>query len=128
VKSMRRCEGAATFGRKKVQRVPKGYMQALCSVGSRNVRWARQPRIIPRRNLSNKGRIHLRRPTCHLHISLAKQRRTIHCELSTTHPERIEKCKFPFVYTSLWFCAVNPGRLCFEKGDFLNQDVAYGND
>jgi hypothetical protein len=53
VKSMRRCEGAATFGRKKVQRVPKGYMQALCSVGSRNVRWARQPRIIPRRNLSN---------------------------------------------------------------------------
>jgi hypothetical protein len=31
-----------------------------------------------RRNLSNKGRIHLRRPTCQLHFSLAEWRRTIH--------------------------------------------------
>ena len=40
VERVSRCESAATFGRRKVQRVPKGYMQALCSVGSRNVRWA----------------------------------------------------------------------------------------
>ena len=32
---------------------------------------------------SNKGRIHLRRPTCHSHFSLATKRRTIHSELAT---------------------------------------------
>jgi hypothetical protein len=31
-----------------------------------------------RANPSNKGRIHLRRPTGHLHFSLAEWRRTIH--------------------------------------------------
>jgi hypothetical protein len=32
----------------------------------------------PGETLSNKGRIHLRRPTCHFHFSLAERRRTIH--------------------------------------------------
>src|SRR5450755_4809612 len=34
---------------------------------------------------SNKGRIHLRRPTCHPHFSLATKRRTIHSGLPTIH-------------------------------------------
>jgi hypothetical protein len=35
--------------------------------------------IVARRaQFSNKGRIHLRGPTCQLHFSLAEERRTIH--------------------------------------------------
>jgi hypothetical protein len=33
---------------------------------------------------SNKGRIHLRRPTCHSHFSLVTKRRTIHSGSPTT--------------------------------------------
>ena len=36
--------------------------------------------ILARSLGSNKGRIHLRRPTCHSHFSLAARRRTIHAE------------------------------------------------
>src|SRR4051812_14756752 len=42
--------------------------------------------ILARSFHSNKGRIHLRRPTCHSHFSLATRRRTIHSELSTHTP------------------------------------------
>src|SRR5713101_3624948 len=37
--------------------------------------------ILARRFHANKGRIHLRRPTCHSHFSLATRRRTIHSGL-----------------------------------------------
>src|ERR1700733_4656523 len=46
--------------------------------------------ILARSLGSNKGRIHLRRPTCHSHFSLAARRRTIHDGLSTIQPERSE--------------------------------------
>jgi len=47
-----------------------------------------------RRNLSNKGRIHLRRPTCQLHFSLAEWRRTIHllCRSGLVLPLTIGEC------------------------------------
>jgi hypothetical protein len=40
--------------------------------------------ILARSHSSNKGRIHLRRPNCHSHFSLATRRRTIHDEWPTT--------------------------------------------
>ncbi len=41
-------------------------------------------------------RIHLRRPTCHFHFSLATMRRTIHSELpGTGHPNQPEVLPFP---------------------------------
>ena len=55
----------ALLNRKRAQRIPS-WPGALCS---------------------NKGRIHLRRPTCHFHFSLATRRRTIPSGLPTTHPE-----------------------------------------
>ena len=39
----------------------------------------------PGETLSNKGRIHLRRPNCHLHFSLAERRRTIHLRRPNCH-------------------------------------------
>jgi len=36
---------------------------------------------------SNKGRIHLRRPTCHAHFLLATKRRTIHSGLPVIRSE-----------------------------------------
>jgi len=105
VKSMRRCEGAATFGRKKVQRVPKGYMQALCSGGFSKRALGSSTQDHPQEEPLQQRRIHLRRPTCHLHISLAKQRRTIHCEFVHHHPERIEKCKISLcLYVFMVLC------------------------
>ena len=46
--------------------------------------------ILARSLGSNKGRIHLRRPTCHSHFSLAARRRTIHDGWSTTRPEQVD--------------------------------------
>ena len=45
---------------------------------------------------SNQGRMHLRRPTCHFHFSLATKRRTIDSELPDTgHPNQPAVLPFP---------------------------------
>jgi hypothetical protein len=44
--------------------------------------------ILARSYSSNEGRIHLRRPTCHFHFSLATGRRTIHSGLPTNRELR----------------------------------------
>jgi hypothetical protein len=48
--------------------------------------------ILARSYCSNEGRIHLRRPTCHSHFSLATRRRTIHSgwhDTTRTDPESL---------------------------------------